>query len=184
MERNGLNFNLVNNSGMKLIHTLTRNLDFLKLSKFLVDSPISKYARYEELAVDLISDSGTQNGLFILTTSVEPVLLETKVYIQFFPYKPFARDGLDIGRSTQTTAYALNLYVPNDYALIEQGTQWRGLMIMDEIAKSIHGKHITGVGRVEILDWELGVVKNNPAFSVYAIVIGVNHATTSRPFEK
>lgn len=183
-ERNGLNFLAINNSGMKIIHTLSKNREFLQLARLMTDEPLRKSVRMEELLSDLISECGKQNGLFILTPAVETVALEKRVYINFFPYAPAGRNGIELGKSVQATYYTMNIFVPNDYSLVNCGTAWRGLLILDEIGKVIHNAHLTGVGKVAILDWEQALVKNNNTFTCITVTIGVNHATTSKAFER
>lgn len=180
---NSLNFMAISNSGMKIVHTLLRNQNFLKLSRLMVEYPTSQYCRMEELLMDAISSGGSQDGLFVLTPSVEAVALEKRVYIHFFPYKPASKIGISLADGVHASYYAMNIFVPNDYALIEDGTQWRSFAIFNEVSKSIHGKRITGIGQVQIVDWESLTVKNNPSFSSLSCVIGVNHATAHQAFE-
>lgn len=182
-QNTGLNLQAVNNSGMKIIHTLLKNQNFLKLSRLMEDQPTSQYCRMEELLADVISDGGKQDGLFVLSPSVESVALEKRVYIHFYPLKPASKIGIDLSQPVHATYYAMNIFMPNDYALIESGTEWRALMILNEVSNSIHAKHITGIGKVQIVDWEFMTVKNNPAFSSLSCIIGVNHATTHTAFE-
>lgn len=177
-----LNFEAINNSGFKIIYELSKNKNFLKLSRLMIDNPLGSMARMEELVADLISEQGKQDGLFVLTPAVEPVALEKRVYINFFPYSPLGRDGIELDKGIHKTLYTMNIFIPNDYSLIEDSTSWRGLAIMNEISKSIHAKHLTGIGKVAILDWENMLVKNNNSFSVISVTIGVNHATTHQAF--
>ena len=176
-------FMAINNSGMKIIHTLLQNQDFLKLSRLMEEYPTAQYCRMEELLMDAISSSGTQDGLFVLTPSVEAVALEKRVYIHFFPFKPASKIGINLADGTHATYYAMNIFTPNDYALIEDGTQWRSFAILDEVYKTLHGKRVTGVGQTQIVDWESLTVKNNPAFSSLSCVIGVNHVTPHQALE-
>lgn len=183
-ERNGLNFLAISNSGMKIVHELSKHADFLKLSRLMTDEPLKKSVRMEELMSDLISESGDQNGLFILTPAVETVALEKRVYINFFPFAPVGKQGVNTDKSIQQTLYTMNIFVPNDYALINCGTAWRGMLILDEISKIIDRKHLTGVGKVVLLDWEQALVKNNNSFTCISVTIGVNHAAASKAFER
>ena len=41
-ERNGLNFLAISNSGMKIVHELSKHADFLKLSRLMTDEPLKK----------------------------------------------------------------------------------------------------------------------------------------------
>lgn len=179
-----LNFNAISNSGMKIIYELSKNRDFLKLSRLMIDDPLSSHVRMEELVADLISEQGRQDGLFVLTPAVDPVALEKRIYINFFPFSPSDRYGVSLSKGVQQTQYTMNIFIPNDYSLIEDSTAWRGIAILHEIAKTLHAKHLTGIGKVAIIDWEQMLVKNNSSFSVITVQIGVNHATVHQAFER
>ena len=160
-----IDFLAINNSLMKMIHTLGTNEKFLK------------YARLKsifELKANLISDTGLYNGLFNLQPSSDEVVIEERVYIFAYPLRPSAEM---FQTPTNMTLYVFDIIVPNQYFLCDHGTKQRAMMIAHEMAQTLDGERLTGIGEIKFYDFDMGIVKNTQKFSALSLVVGVNHAT-------
>ena len=102
------------------------------------------------------------------------MVLEERVYIFAYPLRP--SEGM-FETPTNMTLYIFDIIVPNQYYLCEHGTKQRAMMIANEMAQTLDGERITGIGEIKFYDFDMGIVKNTQKFSALSLVVGVNHAT-------
>ena len=169
-----IDFLAINNSLMKMIHTLGTNEKFLKYARLMVETPLASNKSIFELKANLISDTGLYNGLFNLQPSSDEVVIEERVYIFAYPLRPSAEM---FQTPTNMTLYVFDIIVPNQYFLCDHGTEQRAMMIAHEMAQTLDGERLTGIGEIKFYDFDMGIVKNTQKFSALSLVVGVNHAT-------
>lgn len=162
-------FKYISENTSKLVNEMLSNQDLIKYIHYLDNKKHPLDPSNPPVSARQVMN---ENFEFVLFN--DNIVTDTQILIFFNPVINDYR-----GKTLSVDTFAMDIAIPNRYWIIQNkdGIQLRAYEIAYEVAKSIDGKNITGIGDVEIVSTQTGRI-GSKGVSVISIVIEIKNTTT------